>query len=504
MANDRPAAIPARRRALTAATIARHLVLSLAAIAVAGGLASCGGGSGSAQGPSGPVNTLQLTTSPALTRAFDPAVTDYAYVYKSGSPVNVNVAAPADTTVSIDGQPVHGSTFSSQVNLVPGQSFSFVVNKAGTSQTYYVRCLPVDFPAWTTERGGTPQADYYVFSPTQSTAGIPTGNYIIIADAYGVPMWWFKNTTLPVDTKLLPNGDIAWTSSPTGQEHKLDGSLVRSFTPTSPVGVSLDVHEIQLLPNGNYIYISDVDRPSIDLSSIGGLASETVLDTVIQEVTPAGALVWQWSSFDHTSLSEVDPIWRIQFVQALMPADPYHMNSVEPDGDGYIASIRHTNAIYRIDRATGNITWKLGGSQRAESLTFVGDPYGNFGGMHDARRLPDGTLSLHDNGSQRMRGPRAVRYRIDTAARTATLVEQVTDPEVPSSFCCGSATKLASGDWVMAWGGTGSITELTPSGSRAFRMLVAPPFFSYRAIPIAPGVLTRADLRKGMDAQYPR
>jgi hypothetical protein len=445
-----------------------------------------------------------ITTSPALTRAFDPAVTDYAYVYKPGSPVDVTVTAPTGTTVSIDGQPFQGSTSTTQVSIVPGQSFSFVVNNAGTSQTYHVRCLPVDFPVWTTERSGTPQADYYVFVPTESTTMAPSGNYIVVADTYGVPMWWFKNTTLPVDAKLLPNGNIAWTSSPTGQEHKLDGSLVRSFTPTSPAGVELDVHEIQLLPNGNYIYISDVNRPSIDLSSIGGMASATVLDTVIQEVTPGGSLVWQWSSLDHTTLSEVDPTWRIQFVQARDPADPYHMNSVELDGDGYITSIRHLNAVYRIDKATGNVTWKLGGSQRAESLAFVGDPYNNFGGMHDARLLPDGTITIHDNGSQRMRPPRSVRYRIDTGARTATLVEQLTDPEVNSSFCCGSSAKLASGNWVMAWGGTSSITEMTPSGSRVFRIKTTPPFFTYRAVPIAQGVLTREALRSGMDAQYPR
>ncbi len=49
------------------------------------------------------------------------------------------------------------------------------------------------------------------------------------------------------------------------------------------------------------------------------------------------------------------------------------MNSVEPDGDGFIVSFRHMIAVYRIDKATGKVTWKLGGTTRAESLTMIGD-----------------------------------------------------------------------------------------------------------------------------------
>src|ERR1051325_4500797 len=146
------------------------------------------------------------------------------------------------------------------------------------------------------------------------------------------------------------------------------------------------------------------------------------------------------------------------------------MNSVEPDGDGYIISQRHLNAIYRIDRATGNIVWKLSGSPRLESLAFEGDPYGNFSGMHDARRLSDGTVSVYDNGSPTGRPPRAVRYRIDSAAGKATLVEQATDADVTDSICCGSARKLSGGNWAMSWGANPYVTESTSAGQRVFRM----------------------------------
>ena len=133
---------------------------------------------------------------------------------------------------------------------------------------------------------------------------------------------------------------------------------------------------------------------------------------------------------------------------------------------------------------------------------FAREPGVVVGHKH-ARRLPDGTLSLYDNGSARGRPPRALRFAIDTSARTATLVESVTDPEVSTSGCCGSARKLPGGDWVMSWGLNPIVTELAPDGSRPFK-LVFPGDFSYRANPVLPGVLSAETLRAGMDAQHPR
>jgi hypothetical protein len=48
------------------------------------------------------------------------------------------------------------------------------------------------------------------------------------------------------------------------------------------------------------------------------------------------------------------------------------------------------------------------------------------------------------------------------------------------------------------------VTELTPGGNRIFRMKFLEPYFAYRAAPVPFGVLSRAVLRSGMDAQFPR
>jgi hypothetical protein len=476
------------------------LVVVAAALAL---LTSCGSGSGSSPGNGIPAGAVKITTSTTFSPTFDPSITDYVCTAPSGS-VSVTVNATSNTQVSVDGHPANTLEFATQVNLTPGQSFPIVVNSGGTSKTFYVRCLPADFPTWVTERPGTPQAEFYAFTPDRAISGLDTRRYVIITDSYGVPVWWYHTSDEPRNATVLANGDVAWTLPAGVEERKVNGTLTRAFTADSSNGGTLDQHELFQLPNGDFVVIANVFRGPVDVTAIGGGPAATVFDEQIEEISPNGGVVWRWSSLDHIPVTEMSPRWQQQFITASPQADPYHMNSVEPDGDGFIVSFRHLDAIFRIDKATGNIVWKLGGTHRAESLTFSGDTYGNFGGQHDARVLPDGTLTVHDNGTNLGRAPRAVRYRLDTAAKTATLVEHLVDPDISSSICCGSARKLSGGDWVMSWGQSTDVTELKPNGARVFRMRSNEPFFSYRAVPVPVGTLSRAALRSGMDAQFPR
>lgn len=58
--------------------------------------------------------------------------------------------------------------------------------------------------------------------------------------------------------------------------------------------------------------------------------------------------------------------------------------------------------------------------------------------------LPDGTVTLFDDGTGLGRPARAVRYSIDTAALTATLLEWENDPADPGTFCCGRARRVGA------------------------------------------------------------
>ena len=175
------------------------------------------------------------------------------------------------------------------------------------------------------------------------------------------------------------------------------------------------------------------------------------------------------------------------------------MNSVEDDGDGLVFSARHLDAVYRVDKATGAIDWKLGGTHTPQSLAFVDDPIGGFGGQHDARIDADGTLTVHDNQLFKGPPPRAARYRIDPQAGTATLLSQVTDPQVQSSQCCGSARTMPDGHTLVSWGQKPRIAEYDASGTPVLTVDLGSDF-SYRAAPVTGDAPTVEQLRAGMDA----
>src|SRR2546423_410383 len=165
------------------------------------------------------------------------------------------------------------------------------------------------FRVWTAERTGRPQAAWYVVAPCcrkEST-------YVAIFDTHGVPVWWFNTHRPPLDASLLPDGDVAWAqqhgkdlapgiSAGTYEEHTLNGKLRRTFS--IPGGTPTDRHELQLLPNGDYLVVAYKPRDAVDLSPYGGPSNATVLDAVIDEITPDRKIAWSWRSSDHIDLAE--------------------------------------------------------------------------------------------------------------------------------------------------------------------------------------------------------
>jgi hypothetical protein len=437
-----------------------------------------------------------ISAKPRLQPRFAPGVSDYASRCRLGHPLRITV---------------RGRT--RRYRLRAGQAVTVRAN----GRTYHVRCIPAEFPHWSAERHGNPQAKWYLVTPTLG----PHGSHVVaIFDRSGAPVWWMERPTKPHDAKLLPDGNLAWSTFTNGQfashsvpyeEHRLDGTLVRRI---AAVGAPTDGHDLQVLPNGDYLTLSYVPRDGVDLSAYGGGKNATVIDAEVQEVTPKGKRVWRWNSKDHIAVGESAPFMKsivsgpVKTADGRLAHDLVHVNSVEPDGDSVLISMRQTDSVYKVSRRTGAVEWKLGGTHTAQSLalTNVADPANVMTGQHDARLLPDGTLTVHDNRTLSGERPRAIRFRIDEAARSATLIEAIADPAAAYSNCCGSARRLPGGNWVMSWGASGLVTELSPSGRRLYGLRFGghTGADSYRAIPIMPGQLSIRALRAGMDAMARR
>jgi hypothetical protein len=476
-------------------------------------------------GPAAASPTFSITTTPALYPAFNPGVSDYV-ARCNGSPLSVSVTVPVGMEASVDGQLGHMSSFSTSVNVTTGQGFDVTeIGLANMSlNTYYIRCLPTDFANFTSQVPGTPQAAFYVVKPSSLAlfGPNPPQQYLAIFDNQGVPVWWLPDKS-GYDAGILRNGNVTSivfgpNSHPQMEVHNLAGQLVAGLdavnTGSSTSFDAVDGHDVQLLPNGDYLF-AEIKTIQGDLTSIGGTSNATISDQVLEEVTPTGQLVWHWDVAQHIGVDQTDPQW---YATALAPggilapgADIYHWNSLQEIGNQVLISLRHADAVYDIDKKTGNIIWKIGGSHIPQSLTIVGDPVfsggGGFGGQHFARFYGGTTtqVTIHDNGTGRGRGPRAVRYVISLAHHTATMVESVSDPADTFSACCGAATKLPGGDWVASWGFSPFVEELNPAGQRQFLLQWTDPgTFSYRVEPVLPGMLTLPQLRTAMNIQYPR
>jgi hypothetical protein len=475
---------------------------AILALALAGGLATPAG----ADSP--PPALLASFDVSTLSPSYSPDVHDYV-VRCDNRGVTVHTHALPPWQVAVADRPFRSGEHDLFIPLRTGREFTVTVQQTGSQEfhRYYVRCLPSNFPVYTSTKTG-PVAPQF-FTADDAFSAIKQ-RYVMIFDRNGVPIWWYHLFSVQ-GPRVLPDGRILWFVGAGDRSRfeirRLDGTVVRKLG--TAAGMPVDSHDLQLLPGGGYLIGGHSQQSNVDLSRYGGPQNADVLNAELQEVGPRGQLVWDWKSQDHTSRNEVGRWWPFILPRPTQNGyDVPHWNSIEPHGNSVIASFRQLDAVYKINKATGNIAWKLGGTKTPRSLDVTGDPYSYpFGGQHDARLLPDGTLSVFDNRTYLTSGqPRVVQYSINQNAGTATFLRSITDPDVPLSYCCGSARQLPNQDWLVDWGRVskdarsgGSIGGYSPDGQRTF-LLSFQSTFSYRAQPVPPGAVSVNKLRKGMDA----
>ena len=332
------------------------------------------------------------------------------------------------------GSAARAGDFSRTVPLSAGTAFTITVREAGSSQPhrYHVRCLPSDFPTYTSPATARSRPTTSRRTPASRRS---TNRYAMIFDSHGVPIWWYRAPV--VGPRVLPSGNILWFLSDGQSSHyeirRLDGSLVRTLKHGQrqcrqhprPAAAGWR----QLPDRGAH------EQTPHRHKRLWGLERRRRSKRRASGGERDGQLLWDWRSEDHISLAETGRWWPYVIKHGSTNGyyDLVHWNSIEPHGNSVIASFRHLDAVYRIRKSNGSIAWKLGGTPTPQSLEVRDDPESyTFGGQHDARLLSDGTLSVFDNrtGLDDAK-PRAVRYEIDQAAGTATLLQSISDPEVP-------------------------------------------------------------------------
>lgn len=260
-----------------------------------------------------------------------------------------------------------------------------------------------------------------------------------------------------------------------GEDLIYDTSYHPIATVKAAEGYSADLHDFVITPQGTALIVA-YNPVRADLSSVGGPHEGTVLDGVVQELDiRTGLVLFEWHSLGNVAFDES---YAKPGADGLF--DYFHINSVALDSDGnLLVSARNTWAVYKINRRTGRIMWRLGG--RRSSFTMSRGT--RFAYQHDARRQPDGTITLFDNGSEPKVHPqsRAIALRLDMKTMTATLVREWTHPQTVLAGSQGNMQTLPNGDRFVGWGSEPNLTEFSPNGRVLFDAALAAPSSSYRA-----------------------
>jgi Arylsulfotransferase (ASST) len=249
-------------------------------------------------------------------------------------------------------------------------------------------------------------------------------------------------------------------------------------------GFNGDHHEFLISPQ-NTALITIYDAVPKDLSSVGGTRDSLAVQGIVQELDiETGELLFEWRSLDHIGIEETyaKPGQDLDYDGI----DYFHINSIDVDhDDNLLISARKTSALYKVDRKTGEVIWRLGG-KRSDFEMGEGT---RFTYQHDARRLPDGTISIFDNGATVFRNglpkvveeSRVIILDPDERKMMASLVHEYTHPDKMYADAAGNAQVLPNGNVFVGWGRALAISEFSREGELLFDARLPPGNRTYRA-----------------------
>ena len=326
--------------------------------------------------------------------------------------------------------------------------------------------VPSSFPQISITTNSGPDAELIFLDNNGGLAGNP---YNVIFDNTGSPVWYQLMPDARWDMKVEPNGMLTMLARTGGMRFVGLNTNYQQVTHYCAVnGYTTDEHELRVLPDGTYFLIGAYSN-TVDMTRyvVGGNGAASVLETVLQQFTPSGELIFQWRGWDNYDIRDN----QISSITGAVIDFP-HMNAIEVDSDGqFLVSARHLSEVTKINRDTGEVIWRLGGAH--STFAFTNDPLGGFANQHAVRMVGTNDYTLFDNGNGHSpQLSRGVEYLLDLTNLTATLTWQFR--QTPDVFApdMGNVQRLTNGNTLINWasGFLPKLTEVRPDGTKAFEM----------------------------------
>jgi hypothetical protein len=337
--------------------------------------------------------------------------------------------------------------------------------------------VPSNFPLINITINDNPDPGYIFLD--NRTSG--SNSYNVIFDNTGSPIWYLQTDDERRDMKVQHNGVLTMLARTGGYRFVgLDTNYREIVSYRAVNGYSTDEHELQVLEDGRYLLIG-LRHEYVDMTRYlpGANTNANVGQTIIQEFTPEGDLIFQWRAWDNFDVRDVHL------------DNPYggsfrfpHMNAIDIDEDGHIIlSSRHISEVTKINRDTGEIIWRLSGIPKNNDFTYINDPLNGPRNQHAVRCTGNGRYLMFDNGN--LHNPqlsRAVEYELDLDAMTATLVWEFRETPDVFSHYMGNIQRLSNGNTLINWavGSLPKLTEVRPVGTKAFEMNWVDGYEAYR------------------------
>lgn len=256
----------------------------------------------------------------------------------------------------------------------------------------------------------------------------------------------------------------------------------------TPEGLILDAHDVKLDADGTIWMEYQASHP-YDMSEVieGGSPDADVHSHVIRHLDQDHTVLWEWDSFDH--LDEL-PLLDVDDHQKLLRnrLQHLHTNAIYPDTDGNILlSNRTMSEVIKVKigdgdgYSDGDVMWRLGGGS-GNQFTFFDGPA--FSSQHDIRRLPNGNITVFDNGTYHDPQVSAGReYFLDEENLEAFLVSSYQHQPPLYAYATGSMVRLANSHALVGWGAGTEIgaTEYSETATVAWEIVFDQRFGLYPA-----------------------